>query len=408
MAMSKNRRLNSEQQLEAEMLALLCNAEILDAQEHGKYGKDEPGDELPEELQRRTRRLEWIHKAKAELQAEAAAAKTRQREDQADLAEQEAAEAEVSGDARASKGAALRARFARKRADDAQTLATRESEAAGLEAPPRSGPAGALPSQWLCCPSRALVRTPHSCALLLTLAVAVAGCQSETPPQAKAVAVAVEPARSIRFAEEISTISTLEAPEEVNLAAQAGGRIESLRVRQGDAVRQGQLLVVLDQTQLSEEVRALAGQREESRLNAQRFEFLVKQGAASPIQRDALRQNLLAADSALRAKQADLAYKDLRAPIDGVVSDVTVKPGDVIRAGTPFTTIQRTARLLARVEVPARFGQRVRPGQPVLLDAPAASRPVQGRVVSIDPRVNNATQAFLVKAELDNPSGRVP
>lgn len=238
------------------------------------------------------------------------------------------------------------------------------------------------------------------------LAVVLVGCQPEPHKLPKPLAVSVEPAGSHSFPVEISSISTLEAPEEVSLAAQAGGRIQSLRIRQGDQVRQGQLLVVLDQTQLQEEVKALQGQREESLLNYQRFEFLVKQGAASPIQRDSLRQNLLAAESALRAKQADLAYKDLRAPIDGVVSEVTVKPGDVIRAGTPFTTIQRTARLLARVEVPARFGQRVRPGQPVLLDAPAASSPVQGRVVSIDPRVNNATQAFLVKAELDNPSGR--
>jgi len=242
--------------------------------------------------------------------------------------------------------------------------------------------------------------------VLVGLAVALVGCQPEPHKLPKPLAVSVEPAGSHSFPVEISSISTLEAPEEVSLAAQAGGRIQSLRIRQGDRVRQGQLLVVLDQTQLQEEVKALQGQREESLLNYRRFEFLVKQGAASPIQRDALRQNLLAAESALRAKQADLAYKDLRAPIDGVVSEVTVKTGDVIRAGTPFTTIQRTARLLARLEVPARFGQRVRPGQPVLVDAPAATSPVQGRVVSIDPRVNNATQAFLVKAELDNPIGQ--
>lgn len=242
--------------------------------------------------------------------------------------------------------------------------------------------------------------------MLVGLAVALVGCQPEPHKLPKPLAVSVEPAGSHSFPVEISSISTLEAPEEVSLAAQAGGRIQSLRIRQGDRVRQGQLLVVLDQTQLQEEVKALQGQREESLLNYRRFEFLVKQGAASPIQRDALRQNLLAAESALRAKQADLAYKDLRAPIDGVVSEVTVKTGDVIRAGTPFTTIQRTARLLARLEVPARFGQRVRPGQPVLVDAPAATSPVQGRVVSIDPRVNNATQAFLVKAELDNPIGQ--
>ncbi len=160
--------------------------------------------------------------------------------------------------------------------------------------------------------------------------------------------------KSLAFPEAINTISSLEAPDEVNLAAQAGGRIESLRMRQGDQVQQGQLLVVLDQTQLREELRALESQRQESRLNLERFEFLVKQGAASAIQRDALSQNFIAADAAVRAKQADLAFKDLRAPIAGVVSDVKVNPGDVISAGTPFTTIQRVGRLLARVQVPAR------------------------------------------------------
>lgn len=240
--------------------------------------------------------------------------------------------------------------------------------------------------------------------------IALAGCQSKPIPPPKPLAVAVETVESRPFPEAIDTISTLEAPEEVNLAAQAGGRIQSLRIRQGDGVRQGQLLVVLDQTQLQEEVRALRGQRDESRLNVQRFTYLASQGAASIIQRDALRQNLVAAEAALRAKQADLAYKDLRAPIAGIISDVTVKPGDVIRAGTPFTTIQRTSRLLARVQVPARYGQRVRIGQPLLLNAPGSSAAVaapvvKGRVVSIDPRVSDLTQAFLVKAELPNPSG---
>lgn len=249
-----------------------------------------------------------------------------------------------------------------------------------------------------------LVHTPL--VLALGLSLAAAGCApSARAPQTRPLAVRVETAATHAFREEINTISSLEAPDEVNLAAQAGGRIESLRIRQGDAVRAGQLLVVLDQTQLREEVKALQSQRDESRLNLQRFEFLVRQGAASPIQRDALRQNYLAADAALKARQADLAYKDLRAPIAGVVGDVTVKPGDVIRAGTPFTTIQRADRLLARVDVPARFSQRIRPGQRVLVSAPGGSGQAEGRIVSLDPRVNGATQSFLAKAAFDNRQG---
>ena len=55
--MSHQRMLKSEQQLEAEMRALLRKAEMIDAQEDGQYGKGKRGDELPEELQRRSSRF---------------------------------------------------------------------------------------------------------------------------------------------------------------------------------------------------------------------------------------------------------------------------------------------------------------------------------------------------------------
>ena len=138
-AMSHERMLKSERQLEAEMRALLRKAEIIDAQEDGQYGKGKRGDELPEELQRRSSRLEWIRKAKAELEAEAAAAKARQREVQASEAEANAAAAEASGDAQLDKRASRRARGARKRANDTQKLALQTAQAVGLESPVLTG-----------------------------------------------------------------------------------------------------------------------------------------------------------------------------------------------------------------------------------------------------------------------------
>ncbi|PZV05938.1 MAG: IS1182 family transposase [Cyanobium sp.] len=134
-AMSHGRMLRSEQQLEAEMRALLRRAEIIDAQEDGHYGKGKRGDELPEELQRRSSRLEWIRKAKAELEAEASASKARQHTEQAEVAEQKATEAEASSDAQTSKQASRRARGARRRADDTQKLAFEKAAVAGLNSP---------------------------------------------------------------------------------------------------------------------------------------------------------------------------------------------------------------------------------------------------------------------------------
>ena len=87
-AMSHERMLKSERQLEGEMRVLLRKAELIDAQEDWQNGKGKRGDELPEELQRRSNRLEWIRKGKAELEAEATAAKAAQRQEQAEAAEQ--------------------------------------------------------------------------------------------------------------------------------------------------------------------------------------------------------------------------------------------------------------------------------------------------------------------------------
>lgn len=57
-AMSHERILMSERQLEGGMRALLRKAELIDAREDGQYGKGKRGDERPEELQRRSSRLE--------------------------------------------------------------------------------------------------------------------------------------------------------------------------------------------------------------------------------------------------------------------------------------------------------------------------------------------------------------
>jgi RND family efflux transporter MFP subunit len=232
------------------------------------------------------------------------------------------------------------------------------------------------------------------------------GCGKPPAAEQRKVQVSTEPVQVARFSDNVDTISTLEAIEEVALAAQAGGRVQELRVKQGDVVRQGQLLMVLDQAQLRAEVASLTAQRDTDKLNYERFEFLARQGAASNLQRDELRARYIASRQALKAKQADLAYKDLRAPISGVISDLSVKPGDVIRAGDPFTKIIRNDRLMARIDVPGALSGRVRPGQPVLLQEPLGERVLaRGAVSSVDPTVNPATQALLVKAEFPNPTG---
>ncbi|WP_371734107.1 efflux RND transporter periplasmic adaptor subunit [Synechococcus sp. CCY 9618] len=218
--------------------------------------------------------------------------------------------------------------------------------------------------------------------------------------------MSAEPATLAAFTDNVDTVSTLEAIEEVRLAAQAGGRIERLMVRQGDKVAAGQILLVLDQAQARADVARLQAEVQTNKVNYERYEYLVRQGAASAFQRDEFRQRYLSSREELVARRADLAFRDLKAPIAGVVGDVQVKQGDVITAGAPFTTIIRNDRLMARVDVPAVFADRLRVGQALILMNPSSNQPMAlGRVGSLDPGVVAGTQSLLAKAEFDNPGG---
>ena len=239
---------------------------------------------------------------------------------------------------------------------------------------------------------------------LLPLLITACG----TTPQASLPPLSVDSGAvaSALFSDEVATISTMDALEAVQLAAQAGGRIEQLRIRQGDRVRAGQLLVVLDQQQLQADLMASRAKQAKDRLNLQRFNFLANVGAASAIQRDELRQTYISTSAELKALEADLAYRDLRSPIDGVVGDITVKVGDVIKAGDPFTSVIRNGRLNARIDVPASLRRRLRPGQTVILEDPGSETELgRGVIDSIDPSVNAGHQVLLVKAGFDNRTG---
>ncbi|MGL6134949.1 MAG: IS1182 family transposase, partial [Prochlorococcaceae cyanobacterium] len=135
-AMSHERMLRAEKQLEQEINALMRKAEILDAQEDRRYGKGKRGSDLPDELRRRQDRLARIRQARKEMEAETAAAAARQRQQEAEEARAKAAAAHEA-DALAAEQAELnrKAEAAAAKAKAAREKANGAAEDAGLEPP---------------------------------------------------------------------------------------------------------------------------------------------------------------------------------------------------------------------------------------------------------------------------------
>jgi hypothetical protein len=135
-AMSHERMLRAEKELEKEINALMRRAEILDAQEDKRYGKGKLGSDLPDELRRRQDRLTRIRQARKEMEAETAAAAARQRQEEAEEARAKAAAARES-DAPVTEQTELnrKAETAEVKANVAREKAIEVAKEAGLEPP---------------------------------------------------------------------------------------------------------------------------------------------------------------------------------------------------------------------------------------------------------------------------------
>ena len=113
------------------------------------------------------------------------------------------------------------------------------------------------------------------------------------------------------FTEDVDTVSTLEAVDLVQLAAQASGRIIELKITQGDRVSPGQLLMTLDQAQEQAKLAGLKAKEQKDLLELKRYEFLVPLGAAEASERDQRRAIYIASREEVRAQEATLASKVL-------------------------------------------------------------------------------------------------
>ena len=252
------------------------------------------------------------------------------------------------------------------------------------------------------------MRHPQRLLLSLAALITVSSCKGEEPAQPPPPKVQAATATNAEFTEGVDTVSTLEASNLVELAAQSGGRILELKISQGQVVEPGQLLVVLDQAQQQARLAEDKAKAETAKSNLDRYEYLAKTGAASQQELDRYRTQYIAAVEKVKSTEATLSYNNLRSPSSGMVADVTVKVGDVIQQGQVFTSLVQNNELEARVEVPAVFSSRLALGQPVLLSAPGSENVIAtGKVGSIDPRINKQTQGLLVKAVFLNEDGKL-
>jgi RND family efflux transporter MFP subunit len=202
----------------------------------------------------------------------------------------------------------------------------------------------------------------------------------------------------------------IEPSLEVKLGSPVDGVIADIRVDRGMSVRRGQPLVVLNNGVEVAAVDSARGKAEFARRKAERNDELYKQQLISVQERDQLETEAKLAELELREREAALRLRTISSPIDGVVVDRLMAPGDqVSRSSAQILRLMRLDPLYVEVVAPAKLFGRVKPGASAqVIPEGMGDKSFHARISVIDRVIDAASGTFRVRLELRNPSLSIP
>ena len=268
------------------------------------------------------------------------------------------------------------------------------------------------------------------------VAIGIAGAVWQSPLVTAQPVTAAAPAPKPRVAKPVRPTETatirlpiIVAPaEEAAIHARLAGFIGDRRVEIGDRVKAGQVLAQIDapeQEREQQQLRAALAQAEaQVRLaaaNLRRTEPLVAQGHVSRAILDQRQAEAASAEASRDAVAADLAriqeqlaFREVRAPFDGVVVERLVERGDLVAgdqpgSGEPLFRVARVERLRVVIDAPQSTVASLVPGILVKVGFPEfPGQSFDAKVARTAGLIDRRTGTMRVEAEMDNPDGRIP
>jgi multidrug efflux system membrane fusion protein len=215
----------------------------------------------------------------------------------------------------------------------------------------------------------------------------------------------------------INAIGNVEAFSTVQVKARVDGQITDVNMREGAAVKKGDVLFRIDPRPFEANALRDAAARDHSQSQEKRYLELLEKNFISKDAYAQIRTNAATAEATARASQAalenarlNLGYCTIRSPLDGYVGRVLLQAGNMVRANdvNPLLVINQVRPIYVNFAVPEQNLPEVRQymakGPLAVEVTPPESQQTRpsGRLIFIDNAVDPSTGTIRLRAQFDN------
>jgi membrane fusion protein (multidrug efflux system) len=218
---------------------------------------------------------------------------------------------------------------------------------------------------------------------------------------AKAVSVV-----EMEVTQKLQAVGTTSPEHAVSIQSTVTEKIVQMPFRDGDRVKKGDILVVLEKTEEEAQLIQAKAQLSEQERELKRIESLVRQKTLPSAQLDEQKTKLEEAKATVAVNQARIADRVILAPFDGILGFREFSVGALLTPGSIITTLDKQDIMQLDFPVPERHLSSIVTGQEI--EARSISYPgktFSGKVTAIDSRVDPGTRTARVRAQIPNPSG---
>jgi len=243
--------------------------------------------------------------------------------------------------------------------------------------------------------------------LLVGLVIYIQWPEAEKKEQKfqRIVSVKITKAKLAEFKDSIEAIGTARANEQVFITSKYSDLVDQIFFTDGQLVKQGDVLVRLNNQEELAKVSELEANLSESMAQLKRFQELLSSKATSKSLVDQQEAKTKAIAAQLQSARTKLNDLNIKAPFDGVLGFREVSLGAYINAGSVITSLDDLSLIKVDFDLPERFLPTIKLGQSVVaLNSAYKNQQFIGTISSIDTRINPVTRSLKVRAEIPNES----
>jgi membrane fusion protein, multidrug efflux system len=244
--------------------------------------------------------------------------------------------------------------------------------------------------------------------ILFAILIVMASCQQKQEAVKKESASIRVKAQAVQTVSGLSNLrysGTVEAAQTIPLTFQSSGTVEQVLVQEGDAVRKGQLLAVVNKADNQSFLNSAKADYQQAKDAYDRLKQVYDKGSLSEVKWVEMETNMKKAESQLELAKNSLDKCNLYAPTSGIVGKRNVEPGQsAISSFSPIELV-KIEKVSVKISVPENEIGKIKKGMIATFTISALeNKNFKGTITNVGVVADKFARTYEVKMTVDNPN----